>query len=651
MISICGCSTRTRNTLFFSLILLFFVQLFGMWLEGIYRLSLVKLAPGKELCGVALLLLPLGVFLLKERWERAGLWFAVVMFVASRLVCPLVNPAGQVIVGGGGVAVFLVILAYAFSARYSYLKGDMGQAAGIAVLVSVALRSWGSSIDPSTEGATSLFAWPLIALALRLFWTAGAETAVSPLAETINGPRFTISMLGFFAGMALVCLVFSCPEVVCAWTGYAEPGFSGAASAGCLAFAFAVVLFAAQRMDLPPRWFAGGWNLLLMVALVGGCLLGRPVLPMTAASPAVFVNGDVPFAGFCLQLALVLSPVIIFNVRHIAGLAPCARPRNAVLPILAGSGLLFCLALLPILSNTWGYVPFGPLFRNRFYLAFLTAGLVMLMPWMLRRPVNVLHCPGPGRLPGALAILLAVLAVAGACAHARTAPRPKGVRVLTVLTYNMQQGSHLNGNRNYSRQLGLIRSLNPDIIGLQESDTVRPSGGCVDAVRFFAESLGYYAYYGPGALAGTFGTAILSRYPIRNARTFFTYSDCDEVATAVGEIDVDGKTVAFFSSHPSGSDSVMNAHVNALKSEAGKYEYVIAAGDYNFTPRESYFASLTELLHEERGDDRGPGAKPDDEIDHIFLSRKVHALERHYISPPGSETDHPAHCDVLAIEN
>jgi endonuclease/exonuclease/phosphatase family metal-dependent hydrolase len=250
-----------------------------------------------------------------------------------------------------------------------------------------------------------------------------------------------------------------------------------------------------------------------------------------------------------------------------------------------------------------------------------------------------------------VAILLAVTAVAGACVQARTAPRPKGVRDLTVLTYNMQQGSHLNGNRNYSRQLELIRSLNPDIIGLQESDTVRPSGGCVDAVRFFAESLGYYAYYGPGALAGTFGTAILSRYPIRNALTFFTYSDSDEVGTALGEIDVNGKTVAFFSSHPSGGESVMNAHVNSLKSEAGKYEYVIAVGDYNFTRRAPFFASLSELLHEERGDDHGLGAKADDEIDHIFLSRKVHALERHYISPAASETDHPAHCDVLTMDN
>jgi endonuclease/exonuclease/phosphatase family metal-dependent hydrolase len=319
-------------------------------------------------------------------------------------------------------------------------------------------------------------------------------------------------------------------------------------------------------------------------------------------------------------------------------------------------GLLFALTLLLIFSNVWGYVAVGPLLRNRFYLPFLLAGVGMLVPWLMRQPGDSGNDPAQGRTVATVAMLLCILAMIGAVVRVPRLEQAKLKHNLTILSYNMQQGSHLDGDRNYRRQLELLRRLNPDIIGLQESDTARPSGGNVDAVRYFAESLGYHAYYGPGSIAGTFGAAILSRFPIGNARTFFTYSHSDEVGTAVAEIDVGGKTVAFFSSHPSGGHSVMNAHVDALKAEAVKYAHVIAVGDYNFTPQEPYFSSLSQLLQDsaaQLGEARinNHGGKPNlaGEIDHIFVSHDFRVLESHYLPPPDSQTDHPAHWSVVAM--
>ena len=201
------------------------------------------------------------------------------------------------------------------------------------------------------------------------------------------------------------------------------------------------------------------------------------------------------------------------------------------------------------------------------------------------------------------------------------------------MTYNMQQGSRLDSTRNYARQLALLRRVNPDIIGLQECDTARPSGGNVDAVRYFAESLGYYAYYGPGSAAGTFGSAILSRYPMRNQYTFFTYSETDEIGTAAAEIPLEGRTVAFFSNHPAGSSAVMNAHVDALTTEVRRYEYAIALGDLNFTAREPFYAKLSRVLdnsaqrlNEADIDYHGHKPRIEDEIDHIFVSRNFQVL-------------------------
>jgi endonuclease/exonuclease/phosphatase family metal-dependent hydrolase len=652
---------KTKNTVLFALLLLFFVQLLGMWIESIYRMSLIKLAPGKELYGVLLLLLPLAVFAFSERRERVFLWIAVVTFVAMRLLCPMLGAVGQILAGGVGVSMFLVILAYAFSERHALLKGDMGQAVGIAVLLSLVFRSWGSSADISMSGTTpGLCLTSLLAcLALCLFWSSTAGTTIAQPSPTLSACRLFPAMLGLFANLTLVYLLYSCPAVVPAWIGYAQLGFSGLWASGCVAVAFAVALLLSRRMASPGMPAAGAWNVILIALLAGGLYLGRPVLPVSAASPAVFANGIAAPGSSLLYLALLLSPVVMFNVRHIAGLSPCARPRNAVLPVMAGMVLLFTLALLLIFSNVWGYVPFGTFFRNRFYLPFLVAGVVTLLPWLLpRQSGEYSRAPGGGRLLGALAILLPMLALAGAFVHMPLGNPVKPKRDLTILTYNMQQGSHINGDRNYIKQLDLLRRLNPDIIGLQESDTARPSGGNVDAVRFLAESLGYYAYYGPGSVTGTFGAAILSRYPIKSARSFFSHSDSDEVGTAVAEIDVDGTTIAFFSTHPSGGSEVMEAFVAALKAEAGKYAHVIAVGDYNFTPREPYFASLSELLQDSAAqlggakvDSHGGNPNLADEIDHIFVSRNFGVVESHYLPPTESETDHPAHWSVVKMGN
>ena len=135
-------------------------------------------------------------------------------------------------------------------------------------------------------------------------------------------------------------------------------------------------------------------------------------------------------------------------------------------------------------------------------------------------------------------------------------------------------------------------------------------------------------------------------------RSVVNDSQVDIVIELVG-----GTTIAFFSNHPSGGKAVMTAHVDALKAEAGKYTHVIAVGDYNFTAREPYFASLSQLL-EDSATQLGEaklnchGATPNlaGEIDHIFVSHNFRVLESHYLAPPDSETDHPAHWSVLRME-
>ncbi len=646
-----------RNTLLFGLLLLFFIQILGTWVESIYRISLTRLGPGKELYGGLLLLLPFALFAVRKERERGFLWFAVVVFLAARVLCPYLGAPGRIVVAGVGVSMFLIILAYAFSMPCQRLKGDMGQAVGVAVLLSVALRSWGSSVDISMEGTTEALGWVLALSCLWLFRGAMAEEPADPPPAIGPTLHLTVAIVGLFGNLALICLVFACPLVVCAWTGYGQLEPSGVNASGCVLLPFALTMLLAQKKFMPGKNFWMLWNGLLAIGLVGGLFLGRPTLPQSPEAGNLFANGTALLPKCLLYAALILSPVMIFNARHISSLPPCARPRNAVPAVLIGMGLLLTTTLLLVFTNVWGYVFSGVLLRNRFYLPFLVAGVAMLLPWALPWTKARATSPLPTRFLGSLAMFLVLLGFVGAAAHVPPKAPVGHKRDLTILTYNMQQGSHLNGDRNYGRQLDLLRRLNPDIIGLQESDTARPSGGNADAVRYLAESLGYYAFYGPCSVSGTFGAAILSRYPIKNAHSFFTFSDSDEVGTAAAEIDVDGVTIGAFSNHPSGGKKVMTAHVDALKAEAGKYAHVIAVGDYNFTAREPYFASLSEVLQdsatqlgEAEMNNHGGTSDLAGEIDHIFVSRNFRVLESHYLPPPESETDHPAHWSVLRME-
>ena len=126
---------------------------------------------------------------------------------------------------------------------------------------------------------------------------------------------------------------------------------------------------------------------------------------------------------------------------------------------------------------------------------------------------------------------------------------------LVVMTFNTQQSNDDFAEKSFEAQLALIRKVSPDILALQELDSARISLNNNDYVRYFAEKLGYYSYYGPTPGTGTFGTAILSKYPLVNTRTAFTFSDKDETGVAEAEIEVNGMRISIYNVHPDGSDT------------------------------------------------------------------------------------------------
>ncbi len=344
------------------------------------------------------------------------------------------------------------------------------------------------------------------------------------------------------------------------------------------------------------------------------------------------------------------------------------------MPMVLGLLVLVLLTVMAIFTNVWGYVgDFSRPFRGKFYLPFLITGGLMLLPYLVaarRQPITRNVLPGDqDRRSVIAAIAIGLLAILGVVVRSARSDSPEFEQNrITVLTYNLQLGSEPEGDQNYFDQIELLRKIDADIIGLQESDAARPGGGNVNVSRMFADALGYYTYYGPNTIAGSFGTSILSRFPLANTRTIYSYSVKDEAGTAVAEIEINGRTVTIFNSHPAGKDVAKLAHIDDLVAAVSPLESVIAVGDYNMRqdtpmyPRissvlidswKSIFPNAIGTRHPTIGVEAGTIPEPIDmtrRIDHIFHSANFRAVESYYLPTPQSETDHPAHWSVLEWE-
>ena len=171
-----------------------------------------------------------------------------------------------------------------------------------------------------------------------------------------------------------------------------------------------------------------------------------------------------------------------------------------------------------------------------------------------------------------------------------------------------------------------------------------------DYVRYYAGKLGYYSYFGPKTVTGTYGTAILSKYPLQNIRTVFSFSDQDEVGTSVAEIEVGGRLFTIYDVHPDGSDTAMMAFAETLLEHSKGKTNVIALGDYNLRDYEEAYQLINgtytnawESVYPDKIGSDGTDMSGENRIDHIFFSPSLQVRNPIYVLPPASATDHPVH--------
>jgi endonuclease/exonuclease/phosphatase family metal-dependent hydrolase len=473
----------------------------------------------------------------------------------------------------------------------------------------------------------------------------------------------TLSITGIFLVIGLVWFAFSAPSVISRWTEGDYRWIVIIVSALSVAYV-GLSLGRARWIEKISTTGLLIWNIAFTISLTLTLLSHRVPFPQTPESPAVVVGAPTLIQVLLLAATLILFPVIYLDVRFLSTRIKASNPspRDLVPGILLGSLLLVILVFISIFTNVWGYVqPVSLWFRNLFWLPFaLMAGLLTLLSLFKGIPTSEKKDdPQDGVSWIGFALLLVLFLGSAITAFTTTRVQtfePRKDHIL-VMTYNIQGANDDFGERSVEEQLALIREVGPDIVALQESDTTRVSLNNNDFVRYFAGNLGYYSYFGPRTTTGTYGTAILSRYPLMNPRTVFTYSDKDEIGTAEAEVEIDGEIFRIFNVHPDGSDAVNLVFAESILVRRAGEPNLISLGDYNLRDYEEAYQMIDSVLvnawvsnyPSEIGPD-GVDMSGENRIDHIFISPNLKARNPVYILPPESATDHPVHWAEIVWE-
>ena len=185
-------------------------------------------------------------------------------------------------------------------------------------------------------------------------------------------------------------------------------------------------------------------------------------------------------------------------------------------------------------------------------------------------------------------VVLIVSVFAGGCVQ--TGPKP-ATRV-AVLTYNIYHGEDANGESNLDAVAGIINSLEPDLVALQEVDnkTTRVKG--LDLTAELSRRTGMRGIFGKAMdyAGGEYGEAVLCRHPVLEIKNNpLPHSPKAEPRAAL-EVHVElpgGETVVFVGTH---LDHVRD-QTDRMK-QAGRIEElyadydrpIILAGDLNAAP-------------------------------------------------------------------
>jgi endonuclease/exonuclease/phosphatase family metal-dependent hydrolase len=257
----------------------------------------------------------------------------------------------------------------------------------------------------------------------------------------------------------------------------------------------------------------------------------------------------------------------------------------------------------------------------------------------------------PGDAPGAAAASPAPSD--GAVAGEAAAPAPKSLAAvseaggLRVMTYNIKHGelSSLDSIAN------VIKGQAPDLVALQEVDSLTNRSGKVDQAKRLGELTGMGYTFVPALLSfdgGQYGLALLSRYPILSSQRVALRSAAEQRALGVVEVELDPQHVITVGVTHFGTTgaSERSEQADDVKAALTGKPGVVLAGDLNATPGEACITSLKQAFSDawtRGGSGNGytiSASFPTKRIDYIFLGPSWTSPLSAQVVGASSQSDH-----------
>jgi endonuclease/exonuclease/phosphatase family metal-dependent hydrolase len=204
---------------------------------------------------------------------------------------------------------------------------------------------------------------------------------------------------------------------------------------------------------------------------------------------------------------------------------------------------------------------------------------------------------------------------------------------VSVLTYNIYHGEDANGNSNLDAVAGIINSLGPDLVALQEVDNKTTRAKGLDLTAELSQRTGMQGVFGKAMdyAGGGYGEAILTRHPIIYTKNNPLPHTPNAEPRAALEIQIELPTkerIVFVGTHLDHLRDQSNRMDQTRRIVELYQDYnlpIILAGDLNATPVSDPIKLLSkQWAYASEGDPQPtmPSVKPRRKIDYIMYKPK-----------------------------
>ncbi|OLO39179.1 hypothetical protein BTR23_08980 [Alkalihalophilus pseudofirmus] len=226
--------------------------------------------------------------------------------------------------------------------------------------------------------------------------------------------------------------------------------------------------------------------------------------------------------------------------------------------------------------------------------------------------------------------------------------------MITVTTYNMRYGRGLDNRVDLGRTIDTLRSLDADIISLQEIERYSIRSKFQDQVRLIAEALEMNAAFYPSlSYPGIYyGNAILSRFPIKSTEKLPFKNRREDRSAILSKIQLSNtQSIYVLNTHLGLNREERLQAIEMIHQKLKKIEGpILLKGDLNSLPKKQEYEIWNSYLSKSNeGKPIQTYSSRDWQIDYIFHSKEFVVNKTRVVQSEAS--DHYPVSAVLSLQN